>query len=300
MKKPRAKKTSPRQSQASPPPVPKRPRHWLMPNELYEFIDKCKAGKLPLDEPVIAARHPVVRDVLPLIEADGDFGVLCDMVKANPRLMTHPVVSGIIEHLQGVPLRCSSYHTAREEAEGMLHQISTAWVQGILPGYSVKPPKRRGRKVAPMELDERSDLLDEYERVLQSLRGAELSDLDGESTESSKRRWIRVVRRIWKESGLSEYVYLARSVPSDINSPRVYRTREIPLSDTEIKPWVDTAMSRRQVHETMLDYLAYCLVGHRYRRTANQVKYAIQQERAPTSKRKRPRRNRLQSAAARR
>ena len=182
----------------------------------------------------------------------------------------------------------------------MLRQISTAWVQGILPGYSVKPPKRRGRKVDPMELDERPDLVDEYEGVLQSLREAELSDLDGESTESSKRLLIRVVRRIWKESGLSEYVYLARSVPSDINSPRIFRTREIPLSDAEIEPWVDTAMSRRQVHETMRDYLAYRLVGHSYKRTANQVKYAIQQERAPTSKRKRPRRHLLPSAVAHR
>ena len=188
----------------------------------------------------------------------------------------------------------------REAAQVWLRQIVAAWVQGMLPGYSVKPPKRRGRKVDPWELDERPDLLDEYERVLQSLREAELSDLDGESTESSKRRLIRVVRRIWKESDLSEYVYLARSVPSDINSPRVFRTTEIPLSETEIESWVDTAMSRRAEAQTMLDYLAYCLVGHRYKRTANQVKYIIQQERAFTGKRKRPRRDQLPSAAARR
>ena len=105
MKKQRAKNTSsPRQSQASPPPVRKRPRHGLMPKWFYDkLLDDFEAGKLSLDEPVTAAHHPVVRDVMPLIEADGDFGVLCDMVKTNPRLLTHPVVWGIIEHLQGVP-----------------------------------------------------------------------------------------------------------------------------------------------------------------------------------------------------
>ncbi len=249
-----------------------------MPNELYEFIDKCKAGNLPLDEQLTMKHHHFVRDVLPLIKADGDFGVLCDMVKANPRLLIHPVVWHIIEYLKAHAVPWDSTADAMleyESAQGMLCQIVTASMQRALPGYSVQPPKRQGRKLGWGELQQREILITEYKELLRLLQNRDVTWPERADDEAAHGRLEKILVSTYDEwQPPPPPSAQKKSLPKTTTYPYSHK----PLTREKVRSWLkqfsdDLGTNRHR------DYLAYFLLGHQYDLTPDQVRGNIQRQR---------------------
>ncbi|MCZ6801701.1 MAG: hypothetical protein O7F12_14570 [Nitrospirae bacterium] len=141
----------------------------LIPKDIQELIAGYQQGTITQDEPVTG---PEITDklapILPFIQAHGDFEVLGQLLKTHPDLLFHPVVLVLVQYLRGYATGPYVPHPAEQEyIDWALKCIVEGWVEGVLPGSTVKPPKKSaGRKIDWIEQDRRRQLIKEYHSLL--------------------------------------------------------------------------------------------------------------------------------------
>src|SRR5215831_6708937 len=122
---------------------------YLTPEWFGKLLAEYQSGKTDIGPIRYEAPHNL-REIEPLFNSGGKLHVVARMLKETPRLITHPVVWGLLAALRVAPIRsvCPA-EPIREAAESYLTDIIESWVRGMLPGWKLKAPlRKRGRKVS--------------------------------------------------------------------------------------------------------------------------------------------------------
>ncbi len=211
----------------------------------------------------------------------GDIEQLVQLIKEFPDAIALPEVWNQISHLRSLvrmtsvedyvaskyridpPPNQQDFLTwgVKPAAEAALQRLLTAWVQGVLPRYTVEPIKytKRGARRKVDFFDE-LELLGDFERLLEELHSRPVMDFklkEGETRESLIERTARMVQEI-----NSDWPYSFDSLPPP-NKPDADKWEWLvvtrPLPENTARAIARQAIKKRNVAKNELIYglLAY-------------------------------------------
>ena len=245
---------------------PKLASRCLTPKWFHKLLADHHDDKLDKEAVEFEVPHRL-SELQPLFRSDEKFSVLANLLKEKPRLITHPVVWGLIEHLR----RVSTDPISREEADGYLANIIQCWIRGMLPGWMLTAPrKKKGRKITWEEIEFRAWLTQEYEGLLKLFRPAPLKMQPNESHDTYRQRLTQLMARVnetWhpplsvkKRSQGHAKQPSAKSSPSHLRFPSLHK----PLAPEKISRWLSDEKLNEIGSSLSYDFLAQCLLGHQH------------------------------------
>jgi len=257
------------------------PTSHLVPPECNEIYRKIMMDQIPADETIRYSNMPEYRfsDVLDFIKSCYDFRELHKLLRHNPNLIRHPIVWGSLQYVQSVR---SGYpeEFMEEECEFALNQIVSGWVEGMLPGATLKAPrKKRGRKVPWDERQWRMWLHSEYKELLAALR----KNISGLKEGRVKEAWFQYLYQAIVESYREVFnpnFAIQMSYMDEPFHPHTPPTREI------VQQWLNEQYDKDGNPkfvlggDTFRDFFAYRLLSYEYKKyTPGQIKGYIQKYR---------------------
>jgi len=246
-----------------------------------KLLAEFKAGKIPKNDTIEYNPQTIPKELSPFLESDGDLNILSEILAKHPSLIKHPIVFDQLYYLRDVRremvLQNNYYGQNYKDAFEQTKLIMQALISGFMPEWTLKPPPGKpGRKIDEDEHEKRSRLIDDYENLLISFKEHETFPKDGESDQEWRKRWLKILKRVWKESDIPEDVRYWR----DKETSRIlYKTKRVPLPSQEIMNWLEGAEELQGRAKSIRDFLAYSLLGYRWKLTPSQVKHKIQEER---------------------
>lgn len=262
-------------------------REAVTPPWLMQLVKDFNTGKLREKETFHFERPYRTSDLLSFFKSGGDIAHLSDALKKVPDLLAHPVVWGFIQYMRVAPRRSiNPYAAYAEVAQDYLCRLIGSWVEGMLPGWTLKPPsKKRGRKVSWLEEEFRRGVVQDYEDLLAMFKSEQVKRLPDENDSKYSERLERILERVYSKwqpprSPTSKQSKAGQSQRVTRSSSRTIPFFHKPLLRETVQQWVEDEKKNGKIGiELFSDYLAQCLLSHQYGLTPNQVHWMIQQYR---------------------
>lgn len=162
----------------------------------------------------------------------------------------------------------------KQTARDFLAALVTAWVGGILPGYSVEPVKigkRRGRSVK-WDVKDKVFMLSEFGTLsewLNAIEGAgpaELAPKKGESRAKFLKRMETVVQRLHQHT--PEYFFAAQKTSAIMDKPPVMKKKPPRLSEATVSTIVRQSVRGKRLSKNAL---LYGILAHHYRKDCRKI-----------------------------
>lgn len=162
----------------------------------------------------------------------------------------------------------------KQAAREFLAELVTAWVRGMLPGYSVEPVKfgkRRGRSVK-WDIEDKVSILSEFGTLSEQLNKIEeacpagLAPKKGESRSKFLKRMETVVQSLNEHT--LEYFFAAQKTSASMDKPPVMQKQPPRLPEKTVSTIVRQSVREKRLSKNAL---LYGILAHHYQKDCRKI-----------------------------